>query len=684
MNKKLKKFFLYKLASTFSLMPLFGIGIVKNFYPQLTEGEQDTKKEQTPITSEDLKKNEQWLSQNQEGLIDNFIKQVLNDIDVKLADISSKSKDNLEKKLSESFFWLQLKHYFIKNQDGIKKNPIDYGLNFLTPYIYSKNLELNKGNVEFEKESYSGIEWGDAQNSDYSKLNNVKTSNIKKVKNTLKDKDFQERIKQYFQGISSGYKQYLFDEKFFPEYKKNFDLVKLDNTGEKSDLTFNTIPNGVENISSWHDWIKNYFEKQSLILDLSLNQPPSSSQQPPQEQIDNAISELTGKPIDPSQNIEFEIRVAPDLQPYIKSQYLNLQNNEIISEFNQDNKDLFFFLNPINSRFKYEVLNVNQSSNGLQATVKITDFVEKSKSGSTIDQYEKTYTTEVFNDYDEKLNEYQKKLYTNNLYLISNVGISSIIDDFFKTVNVKNDFTLDQIKYFSQTSRNLIYNFFYLITKVFYNLEYLNKQKELALDYLNSSQSKVINAGKFQFLKFFKDSKIDNNTAWDYYYLIYFINLTNIKNKLNPILNNNNLNQQNNNEQSSIEKRLNELNITREEINNIFNSSVQDSLIFRQKSNKKETNVSSNYQSMIDVGKRLNSQQQILGRVAFGDELINQSNPQENSNEKFESLLLNYKNDLSNSNLKKTLTYVLLVVVLAIIVVSIVLIKKVIIKKRSR
>lgn len=230
----------------------------------------------------------------------------------------------------------------------LKKNPSEFGLNIISPFAFANNLKLKRGDVSFDKENYQGLEWGTNNDDNYEKINNVKTSKVTEVPNTLKGKDFENRIKTYFQGLTSQYKQYLFKEEEFPVYKKNFNLDKF---SERSDTEENLLlaskPIGKEGITSWNDWIKNYFEKQSLLLDFTLNQLPNpSSSQSAQEQINFAIKKITNQnPPDVAEKPEFEVRIAPDLPPIIAPQYAAMPLQQVVNLYNsapQEEKITFF------------------------------------------------------------------------------------------------------------------------------------------------------------------------------------------------------------------------------------------------------------------------------------------------------------------------------------------------------
>ncbi|MBG0730854.1 MSC_0620 family F1-like ATPase-associated subunit [Mycoplasma sp. 'Moose RK'] len=585
-------------------------------------------KKADPINDDDLKKNKDWWNVQKSYLIDNFITKVIDDIKIKLADIASKTGGNLEERLQQSFFWIQLKYYFTKNQQAIKQDPKKFGLNIITPYAFANNLKLKRGDVSFEKESYKGLEWGSNDDDNYEKISGVKTEKITEVPNTLKGADFEKRIKTYFQGLESGYKQYLFKEDEFPVYKKNFDLnLNSDKVDSDENLLLFSKPKGVEgkNINSWDDWIKKYFEKQSLLLDFSLNQLPNpSSSQSAQEQINLAIKKITNQnPPDVAQKPEFEVRIAPDLPPIVAPEYALLSNQNVVDLFNasttsaEEKQKIFFFLNPLNSRFKYNIQSVSIGDGGkIKATVKITDFVNKVRESTDKTKFEKVYETDYYTDFPNDATPEQKQAITANLYH-SNLGVTAVIDEFFATINVKDQFTFDQIRYYSSGSQATIYNFFYLITKVFYNQDFLDAQKKLAADYVGSSFSTVFSASQFQFLAYLKKSEIDNNKAWAHYYLIYFLNLIVLQDLFVPRGDK----EEQAKKQKLIDENLQKLNITREDINRFFAQAHQKVALFHNESYKLSSNLVTSFLAMTKLGRKINQLNQILGQVVyFGQE----------------------------------------------------------------
>lgn len=151
MSKKLKnKLVFAPILSVFSISSLFFLSSASTFSPAVVEFQQTaptpsspsqpanppanpgqnsggqgqsgtSEKKAEPITEEDLRQNKAYWEAQKESLIDQFIDKVDEDIKIKLADIASKTRDNLEEKLQQSFFWIQLRDYFKRNREASKK-----------------------------------------------------------------------------------------------------------------------------------------------------------------------------------------------------------------------------------------------------------------------------------------------------------------------------------------------------------------------------------------------------------------------------------------------------------------------------------------------------------------------------------------------------------------------------------
>ncbi|MEG7280059.1 hypothetical protein V6B68_01175 [Mesomycoplasma ovipneumoniae str. Black Butte] len=728
MSKKLKnKLVFAPILSVFSISSLFFLSSASTFSPAVVEFQQTTpspanppansgqnpggqgqasagtsEKKAEPITEEDLRQNKAYWEAQKESLIDQFINKVDEDIKIKLADIASKTRDNLEEKLQQSFFWIQLRDYFKRNREGLKKNPSEFGLNIISPFAFANNLKLKRGDVSFDKENYQGLEWGTNNDDNYEKINNVKTSKVTEVPNTLKGKDFENRIKTYFQGLTSQYKQYLFKEEEFPVYKKNFNLDKF---SERSDTEENLLlaskPIGKEGITSWNDWIKNYFEKQSLLLDFTLNQLPNpSSSQSAQEQINFAIKKITNQnPPDVAEKPEFEVRIAPDLPPIIAPQYAAMTPQQVVQLYNsasqEEKNNIFFFLNPLNSRFKYfiESVSLDPAGNKINAKVKIVDFVNQVRDPADKSKAEKVYDTPHYTDFPEGATPAQIQAITTNLYN-SNLGVTAVIDQFFSTLNIQDQFSFDQIRYYSPGSQTTIYNFFYLLTKVFYNQDFLDAQKKLAQDYINSSNATVFSASQFQFLSYLKKSEIDNNKAWSHYYLIYFLNLIVLQDKFFQYLAKPNAVDKAAAEQKEkqFDENLKKLNLTREDINRYFAQAHEKVALFHNESNKISSNLVNQFVAMTKLGRQINLLNQILGHVAYFDEKpqANQgsssiNNSQQNSDpiQNFSALIEQFNSEQQSQWLANNLAY-LIVGTLSIILVSIAVISRLLVYKKNQ
>ncbi|MDW2835767.1 hypothetical protein R7V75_00600 [Mesomycoplasma ovipneumoniae] len=660
-----------------------------------------SEKKAEPITEEDLRQNKAYWEAQKESLIDQFIDKVDEDIKIKLADIASKTRDNLEEKLQQSFFWIQLRDYFKRNREGLKKNPSEFGLNIISPFAFANNLKLKRGDVSFDKENYQGLEWGTNNDDNYEKINNVKTSKVTEVPNTLKGKEFENRIKTYFQGLTSQYKQYLFKEEEFPVYKKNFNLDKFaDKSDTEENLLLASKPIGKEGINSWNDWIKNYFEKQSLLLDFTLNQLPNpSSSQSAQEQINFAIKKITNQnPPDVAEKPEFEVRIAPDLPPIIAPQYAAMTPQQVVNLYNsasqEEKNNIFFFLNPLNSRFKYfiESVSFDAAGNKINAKVKIVDFVNQVRDPADKSKAEKVYDTPHYTDFPEGATPAQKQAITTNLYH-SNLGVTAVIDQFFSTLNIQDQFSFDQIRYYSPGSQTTIYNFFYLLTKVFYNQDFLDAQKKLAQDYINSSHAAVFSASQFQFLSYLKKSEIDNNKAWSHYYLIYFLNLIVLQDKFFQYLAKPNAvdKEAAAQKEKQFDENLKKLNLTREDINRYFAQAHEKVALFHNESYKLSSNLVNQFLAMTKLGRQINLLNQILGHVAYFDEpQTNQgsssiNNNQQNSDpiQNFSALIEKFNNEQQGQWLANNLAYII-VGTLSVILVSIAVISRLLVYKKNQ
>ncbi|WP_341493713.1 MSC_0620 family F1-like ATPase-associated subunit [Mesomycoplasma ovipneumoniae] len=736
MSKKLKnKLVFAPILSVFSISSLFFLSSASTFSPPAVEFQQTapapsspsqppaiqpanpgqnpgpnsggqaqpgtSEKKAEPITEEDLRQNKAYWEAQKESLIDQFIDKVDEDIKIKLADIASKTRDNLEEKLQQSFFWIQLRDYFKRNREGLKKNPSEFGLNIISPFAFANNLKLKRGDVSFDKENYQGLEWGTNNDDNYEKINNVKTSKVTEVPNTLKGKEFENRIKTYFQGLTSQYKQYLFKEEEFPVYKKNFNLDKFaDKSDTEENLLLASKPIGKEGITSWNDWIKNYFEKQSLLLDFTLNQLPNpSSSQSAQEQINFAIKKITNQnPPDVAEKPEFEVRIAPDLPPIIAPQYATMTPQQVVNLYNsasqEEKNNIFFFLNPLNSRFKYfiESVSFDAAGNKINAKVKIVDFVNQVRDPADKSKAEKVYDTPHYTDFPEGATPAQKQAITTNLYH-SNLGVTAVIDQFFSTLNIQDQFSFDQIRYYSPGSQTTIYNFFYLLTKVFYNQDFLDAQKKLAQDYINSSHASVFSASQFQFLSYLKKSEIDNNKAWSHYYLIYFLNLIVLQDKFFQYLAKPNAvdKEAAAQKEKQFDETLKKLNLTREDINRYFAQAHEKVALFHNESYKLSSNLVNQFLAMTKLGRQINLLNQILGHVAYFDEpQTNQgsssiNNNQQNSDpiQNFSALIEKFNNEQQGQWLSNNLAYII-VGTLSVILVSIAVISRLLVYKRNQ
>ncbi|AMK56495.1 MSC_0620 family F1-like ATPase-associated subunit [Mycoplasma mycoides] len=324
----------------------------------------------------------------------------------KLSDSTEKSEEYF-KNLQKKVYLTELKKHF-SNKEEFDKDPSKYGFDITFPKVIANDKNVDTAIIKFNGKTYNNIKISpDNNDRDYSKVvsKNGKDGvekNNKKQDNVITSHRFDVLLDSYSQSWLGKLKDIIYKEdEDLPEFGKDmFFSQKNQNSSE-------TSSNGSSNTTSidgytielkkkhktWQDYIKNKIKNRFVDFDLNQNQSfqfntqssNSSKPTPPN------IPDLNKKPLDPTEkrdqnSVEYAEQL-PRLKPILKWQYADHAEGSIKSSFNSANEEknpMFFFINPINTRFKYHVTALD---NG-RATVKIKDQVK---------DVERTYYTSDIN-----------------------------------------------------------------------------------------------------------------------------------------------------------------------------------------------------------------------------------------------------------------------------------------------
>ncbi|QVK09631.1 MSC_0620 family F1-like ATPase-associated subunit [Mycoplasma mycoides] len=307
---------------------------------------------------------------------------------LKKLDESTEKTEEYFKNLQKKVYLTELKKHF-GDKDKLTKNPEQYGFDITFPKVLGNDKKIDTAIVKFNGKTYNNIKISkDSNDRDYTKVVNKDQKdgvekNKKEQDNVITSHRFDAVLESYSQGWLSKLKDLVYKEdQDLPQFGKDifFSEYKPNNTSN-NETTIDGYTVKLKEQKSWQDYIKNKIKSRFVDFDLNQNQSfqfntqssNSSKPTPPN------IPDLNKKPLDPTEkrdqnSVEYAEQL-PRLQPILKWQYADHSKDSIQSSFDslkEEKEPMFFFINPINTRFKYHVTALNNGT----ATVKIKDQVK--------------------------------------------------------------------------------------------------------------------------------------------------------------------------------------------------------------------------------------------------------------------------------------------------------------------
>lgn len=303
-------------------------------------------------------------------VIDNAITYVKSKYDQILANKELDFKVRIQNLL----YLKNLLKYFEDNKNNIKDHPTNYGFHIVLPYVISKNKKYNLVNIEFNGQTYKNIKVGYTDPSDY--VNAIKPNgkieiSQKEQINEFSKEIFEKTIKKYSLELIKELKSIIYDSKDVPIIDKDVEL-KEDSDGRY----ITTLPKGFDN---WNTYIASKIKTRFVEFDLKQNQEAEENQnentQPTQPPSLPPIVPGDKNEIPGIQDLDNKIQTLPLLAPYISHKYaqqglLNIKNQFDLLQANERDK-IFYFNNPINTRYKYKVISFEYENAKVLKNIKI-------------------------------------------------------------------------------------------------------------------------------------------------------------------------------------------------------------------------------------------------------------------------------------------------------------------------
>lgn len=439
-------------------------------------------------------------------VIDNAITYVKSKYDQILANKELDFKVRIQNLL----YLKNLLKYFEDNKNNIKDNPTNYGFHLVLPYVISKNKKYNLVNVEFNGQTYQNIKVGYTDPSDY--INAIKpngkiTISQKDQINEFSKEIFEKTIKKYSSELIKELKSIIYDSKDVPVIDKDVEL-KEDSDGRY----ITTLPKGFDN---WNTYIASKIKTRFVEFDLKQNQEAEEKQnentQPTQPPSLPPIVPGDKNEIPGIQDLDNKIQTLPLLAPYISHKYvqqslLNIKNQFDSLQTNEKNK-IFYFNNPINTRYQYKVISFEYENAKVLKNIKIE--ISDKNNAALHKQY-------ILDKITFNLDTNWNKLKENQINSVQKTFLK-----LYKALGVDEKINYDSIR--NQFLQNALFNNVNAATELvslknsesFEDLE--NKRindNYLLLDNNNNLLNKLSKYTIYSFLSSLNSIKINSNSFW--------------------------------------------------------------------------------------------------------------------------------------------------------------------------
>ncbi|WP_029608698.1 MSC_0620 family F1-like ATPase-associated subunit [Mycoplasma simbae] len=432
-----------------------------------------------------------------------------------IAKLKLDEKMEYKKNLSRQIYLHILQDFFEKNKTAISQDPDKFGFYVTFPYALARERKYARGDVEFNGTKYDNVIFG--QGSDkmtkYDRV--IDAKDIKKTgeeDNFVENSHFDKTIAKYVKSLGEQIKSIVLDEKDFlliDDKENGFSLNhKRIADGDKQVSGFSV--SNPKNYKSWDEYIVSKTTARFVEFDLKQNQEFVPEEvQPNQPKTPPTIQPIIpGKP-PIGQPPETVIEALPTLSPLVRAEYAGDSTIEDLNNLAQANtQDVFFFNNPVNTRYLYKVESVESG----RAKVSIA---EKSKPN-----LKRVYT--IGFDIESQRNvAWQKVLYEQFQ------GINETVLKFYKALGLD-----ENLEYQTLANTNLINTVFGMVDqfiKTIYSQNYViyqaNSTKFWANKYKNNSSKKVLaqarNDSAQTFLTAVSTSTFNDLPTWSAVALVY-------------------------------------------------------------------------------------------------------------------------------------------------------------------
>ncbi|VEU61049.1 Uncharacterised protein [Mycoplasmopsis bovigenitalium] len=471
--------------------------------PQSETANKDKKPEEKPKTNDPnfstfKEKNDKKISEAIDKSIGLMISYFKDQIQKNKAD----TETDYQTRLSKQIYLEKLVDFYESNKKEIKKDPDKFGMYITFPYVLAREKKYINGTVEFNNKQYENIIYGKGNDEKTKYDRAIDSSKIKKITeelNIVDEKRFQSAIEKYTSSMLEEIKSIALDESDILKIGKDYDFVyKKGKINDKDERVFTIeTPKG---FNSWDEYIISKFKTRFIEFDLRQNQEFIVEEPTPTQPKDIPYIPplIPNKPVE-QPPVEINLESLPILTPLIRAEYStnSIENLNILA--NQKTADVFFFNNPINTKYQYEVQELTATS----AKVAIYD---KEKPN-----LKRTYTTDF--NLESNQDPYKQEVLYQQIKAINDIALK-----FYGSLGL--DEHLKYEKLANQTLINTVFGLVDQFTKTIYSLNYVIYQNEniikLSEAYRNGKISigDAYNNSANTFLTAIAASKFNGVSSW--------------------------------------------------------------------------------------------------------------------------------------------------------------------------
>lgn len=331
--------------------------------------------------------------------IEDGLKAIINYLQVQQQRLLENKELEFKLKIQQLIYLKNLETFLTKNKEEIQKDPNKYGIYLNTPLILGKEKNHDLQDIDYEGDLFKSIKIGKTDPLDYKKAILPKGS-VKEVAkdqlNTVKKDKYYQFLKKYKSDFLKEVNKLFFNEKDVLNIDKDVELIR-----DKNGVFSTTLPKGFK---SWDEYFISKFKVRITKFDLKQNQETNEAEQK-EEKNPDSLPNL--KPLvdgDKTSHLTKEqeknlIQSLPLLVPFISSNNLPSSLSQIKSQFDSldasKRQELFYFNNPINTRYKYSVFSFDISGNDIiNLKVHISDNINP--------KLERTYLIEKYTPSQDK------------------------------------------------------------------------------------------------------------------------------------------------------------------------------------------------------------------------------------------------------------------------------------------